>query len=305
MMELELPQGPIRYRDEGRGPTLLFVHGLLTAGDVWSDVVAELSKAYRCITPDWPIGSHTVAMNRDADLSPEGIAAVVASFVDELNLRDVTLVGNDSGGAIAQLVLAHHNDARRITRAVLTTCDAFEVFPPKLFSYLRVVAAVPGMTALLTKSLQAMPRLGRLPIAYGLTTKRPVDLSRIERWTAPAARDAGIRRDLVKFLRAAAPAVTIAVANELPRLTLPVLVAWTPEDTSLPIALGNRLAATLPNAELVHIDDARVFSMLDQPRELAAKMSAFLTRTERGGNSVGPRQALEDREERPPGDAVG
>jgi pimeloyl-ACP methyl ester carboxylesterase len=281
MKEITLPQGTIRYRDEGKGPVLLFVHGILVAGDIWDELVPELSTRYRCITPDWPLGSHTLPMNADADLTPEGIAKIIAAFVAALDLSDVTIVGNDSGGAITQLVVARHNHEGRVTRVVLTPCDAFEVFPPKLFAYLGVLSLVPAAAWVLAKAMHALPVMGRLPIAYGLGTKRPFDLRRIERWIAPAAASAGIRRDLVKFVRGVSPKVTLAVAKELPRVTLPVLLAWTPDDRNFVLSLGERLADTLPNAELVHIRDSLVFVMLDRPRELADRMRTFLARTER------------------------
>lgn len=291
MNEITLPQGTIRYRDEGKGPVLLFVHGLLAAGDIWDEVVPELSTKYRCITPDWPLGSHSVPMNEDADLTPEGIARIVAAFVEELDLRDVTIVGNDSGGAIAQLVIARHNESRRITRVVLTPCDAFEVFPPKLFAYLAIVAHLPSVAAIMAKAIHAFPVMGRLPIAYGFGTKRRFDLRRIETWMAPAAKDAGIRRDLVKFIRGVSPKVTLAVAKELPNVDLPVLITWTPDETSFPLSLGERLAAALPNAELVHIHDALVFVMLDRPRELADRMREFLERTQNKRQDVRVRES--------------
>lgn len=291
MKEITLPQGTIRYRDEGKGPVLLFVHGILAAGDLWDEVVPELSTQYRCITPDWPLGSHTVPMNEDADLTPEGVAKIISAFMDALDLREVTIVGNDSGGAITQLVVARENAKGRITRVVLTPCDAFEVFPPKLFAYLGVLSFVPGVAWVMAKAMHALPAMGRLPIAYGLGTKRRFDERRIERWIAPAATSAGIRRDLVKFVRGVSPKVTLAVAKELPGVTLPVLIVWTPEDRNFVLSLGERLADTLPNAELVHIADSLVFVMLDRPKVLAERMREFLVRTDRQRDDVRVRES--------------
>lgn len=279
MNEITLPQGTIRYRDEGKGPVLLFVHGILVAGDIWSEVVSELSTKYRCITPDWPMGSHSVPMNADADLTPEGIAKIVAGFIEALDLRDVTIVANDSGGAITQLLLARHDAEKRIARAVLTPCDAFEVFPPKLFSYLGPLSFVPGAFAVLGKVMRALPFLGRLPIAYGLYETRPVSNESIARWMSPAADDARVRRDLVKFIRGIHPRVTLEVAKELPRVTIPVLLAWTPAERWFPLSLAERLADALPNAEIVRIPDSCIFVMHEQPRALADAMRAFLLRT--------------------------
>jgi pimeloyl-ACP methyl ester carboxylesterase len=291
MNEITLPQGTIRYRDEGKGPVLLFVHGLLVAGDIWRKVVPELSTNYRCITPDWPLGSHSVPMNEDADLTPEGVAKIVSAFMDALDLREVTLIGNDSGGAISQLVVARHNRAGRITRLVLTPCDAFEVFPPKLFWYLGPVSRMPGAIWAMSKLLSAFPVLGGLPIAWGVGTKRPIDRDVMRAWIEPAATSAGVRRDLAKFIQGVHPRVTLAVAKELPRVTMPVLLAWTPEERWFPLSLAERLADTFPNAEIVHIHDAYVFLMEEQPKRLADVMRSYLGETERQRDDVRIRES--------------
>ena len=98
--EVELPQGTIAYRERGSGEPIVFIHGLLVNGDLWRKVVPELSKDYRCIAPDLPLGSHTRRDERGADLSPYGVAKLIDDFLAALDLRDVTLVGNDTGGAL-------------------------------------------------------------------------------------------------------------------------------------------------------------------------------------------------------------
>jgi pimeloyl-ACP methyl ester carboxylesterase len=286
MKEITLPQGTIRYRDEGTGPILLFVHGLLVAGDIWRRVVLELGPSYRCITPDWPLGSHAVPMNEGADLSPDGVAKIISAFADALDLRDVTIVGNDSGGAITQLVVARHDAKRRMTRVVLTPCDAFEIFPPKLFWYLGPVSRIPGAIWAMSKLLATFPALGGLPIAWGVGTKDPIDREIMRAWIEPAATMAGVRRDLAKFIQGVDPRVTLAVAKELPRVTIPVLLAWTPEEKWFPLSLAERLADTFPNAEIVHIHDALVFLMEEQPRRLADVIREFLARTDRERDDV-------------------
>ena len=132
--EVSLPQGTIAYRERGSGEPIVFIHGLLVNGDLWRKVVPELSKDYRCIVPDLPLGSHDRPMNEDADLSPYGVAKLIDDFLAALDLRDVTLVGNDTGGAFCQIVVTRHPD--RIGRLVLTPCDAYENFPPRFFKYM-------------------------------------------------------------------------------------------------------------------------------------------------------------------------
>src|SRR5215470_20219820 len=130
--QVSLPQGLVRYQDHGSGPTLVFLHGILVNSALWRDVVSLLSGQFRCIAPDLPLGAHSVPLHSDADLSPLGVAQLVADFLEALDLHNVTLVGNDTGGAMCQLVIAHHPE--RINRLVLTNCDAFEQFFPPLVS---------------------------------------------------------------------------------------------------------------------------------------------------------------------------
>src|SRR3954454_18378020 len=114
--EVNLPQGTIRYRDRGQGPPIVFVHGALVNGDLWRKVVPELAKDFRCVTPDLPLGSHEIPMPANADLSPPAVAKLIADFLAALDLTDVTLVGNDTGGAMCQLVVTSHPE--RIGRLV-------------------------------------------------------------------------------------------------------------------------------------------------------------------------------------------
>src|SRR5258707_5450681 len=145
--EVGLPAGTIRYREAGAGKPVVLVHGCLVDGRLWDGIVDRLSDRYRCIAPDWPIGSQKIAMNPDADLSPYGIAATIASFLEALGLSDVTIVGNDSGGAMSQVLVTRHPE--RIGRLVLTNCDLYENFPPGIFKAMPPIAKLPGgMTVL-------------------------------------------------------------------------------------------------------------------------------------------------------------
>jgi pimeloyl-ACP methyl ester carboxylesterase len=272
--EVKLSAGVVRYDDVGSGPPLVFVHGLLVSSALWRKVVPTLARTHRCLVPDWPLGSHAVALSPDADVSPLGVAALIAEFLDALALDDVTLVGNDSGGALCQLVVTRH--PQRIARLVLTTCDAFEVFPPKLFSYLRWAARVPGLMRALAWAMLRFPSLRRLPIAYGLLTRRPLPDAITDEYLRPGLRDAGVRRDLRKFLAGMSPSLTMAAAAALPNFSRPTLIVWSANDSWFPVRLGERLHAAIPDSRLVVVDDARVFLAEDQPEELAARIDRFL-----------------------------
>jgi len=271
---VELPQGPIHYVECGsRGPVVVFVHGLLVDHRVFGDVPERLAaKGFRSIVPDWPLGAHPEGMNADADLSPHGVAKLIADFIEKLGLTEVTLVGNDSGGALCQMVATRHPE--RIGRLALTTCDAFECFPPPAFKYLLLAARVPGVMAMLSASMRAVPMMQRLPNAYGKLTKKRLEQSLVDAWVAPTVK-AEIRRDVGKFMRAIDERDTLAAADALADFKRPVLIAWTPEDKFFPVSLAHRLKERVPHARLELIEDALVFVSLDQPERVAALLADF------------------------------
>jgi len=131
MRQIELSAGTIEYSDtSGNGPVLVLLHGLMMDASLWDGPIAELSADHRCVAPTLPLGAHRHAMHADADLSLPGIARLVAELLDRLDLQDVTLVGNDTGGALVQLLMG--DGAARVARVVLVSCDAFDNFPPGL-----------------------------------------------------------------------------------------------------------------------------------------------------------------------------
>jgi pimeloyl-ACP methyl ester carboxylesterase len=273
MPELALPQGTVRYREDGTGPTVVFVHGALVDGRLWEPVVDRLRDRARCLVPDLPLGSHTIPMHADADLSPHGQAAIVARFLEALDLRDVTLVGNDTGGAICQLVAVEHPE--RLGRLVLTDCDAFEDFPPKAFRPLIAAAKVPGaLTAMLAPLRLEPPR--RLPVAYGWLTKRPVPKDVMDGWILRCLDDGGIMRDLRKALSAVKPTILLDNTPKLRTFDKPVLLAWAREDKFFKIEHARRLAAIFPDARVQEIDDAYTFVSWDQPDRLAELIGSFV-----------------------------
>src|SRR4051812_26392163 len=102
---VSLPQGELRYFEHGAGRPVVFVHGVLTNAELWRAVVPGVAEAgFRCLAPDWPLGAHELPMRPDADLSPPGQAELIAAFLEALDLRDVILVANDTGGALSQIL---------------------------------------------------------------------------------------------------------------------------------------------------------------------------------------------------------
>ena len=272
MQRVELAQGPINYRETGRGEPILFVHGALVDGTLWRKVTPALERDHRCIVPDWPLGSHREAMHPGADLSPPGLARIVADFAEALDLERMTLVGNDTGGAICQILATRHPE--RLGRLALTNCDAYDNFLPPAFRYLQLIARLPGGVAAMAQTMR-FDVLRRAPIAYGWLSKRPVPREVLDGWTAPLATDSAIRRDTAKVLRGISKRYTLEAAERLREFDRPVLLAWGRDDRFFSPAYAERLAAAIPGARLVWIDDARTFVSEDQPERLAELLGEF------------------------------
>src|SRR5207253_1523597 len=252
--EVQLPQGPIRYREAGEGKPIVFVHGYLVDGRLWDGVVDRLCDRFRCIAPDWPIGAHRAAMNPSADLSPPGIARLISDFLTRLELEDATIVGNDSGGAMSQVLVTTYPE--RIGRLALTNCDTHENFPPGMFKAMPPLAKLPGGMRILAAPfrIEALARRAFAPFAK---TKIPDDL--VASWMAPAKTDSKILRDAGKVTAGMNKRHTLDAAEKLRGSQLPIRLPWAPGDKYFPISYAERLVGEAGNAELVRIPDAKTF----------------------------------------------
>ncbi|MGW3997690.1 alpha/beta fold hydrolase [Amycolatopsis sp. NPDC004772] len=270
---VRLPAGEVRYFERGAGTPVVFVHGVLTNAELWRKVVPDVAAAgFRCLAPDLPLGAHDLPMRADADLSPAGNADVIADFLDALDLRDVTLVANDTGGALTQILLGRRPE--RVGRVVLTPSDCFECFFPPIFKALPPLARIPGSMAVLGQLLR-FRALHPLPVLFGWVVKRPLPDAVAQAYLSPLRKSAGVRRDLRKLLREVHPRHTLAAAEKLRSFDRPVLLAWAPEDKLFPIRLAHRLAQLLPDAKLVEVPDSYTFLSEDQPAVLARHVVEF------------------------------
>jgi pimeloyl-ACP methyl ester carboxylesterase len=264
----------LEYTESGEGRALVFVHGLVLHGGFWRKLVPLLEDSYRCIVPTLPLGSHSKPMPDDADLSPTGIADLLADFLDEHDLNDVVLVGNDTGGAICQMLVTRRPE--RVGALVLTPCDAFEHFLPWQFKGLQLLPRIPGATSLTAKALGSA-RLRRGPLGFGLLTKHGIPDDVSASYVEPLRRDPAIRRDLAKALKAIDKRYTIEAAEKLPRFDRPALIAWATEEKVFPEKDARKLADLLPDSRLEFIEDSWTYIPEDQPEKLAALMREFLS----------------------------
>jgi pimeloyl-ACP methyl ester carboxylesterase len=273
--EVELSTATLRYYEAGPadGPVLVFVHGLLVNARLWRKVVPALAvSGLRCISVDWPLGSHDIPAPR-ADLTPPGLAALIAEFLDGLDLSDVTVIANDTGGALTQLLITSRPE--RVGRVVLTNCDCFERFFPPLFAPLVALAHIPGALWVLVQLMR--PSFSwRLPIAYGWLARRPIDKPTMRAYVRPVQKQRAIRRDTARVLRGVHRKHTEKAAQLLPGFDKPTLLVWATADRVFPLSYGQRLAEVLPRAQLVSVDDSYTFVPEDQPQALIDAVLRFV-----------------------------
>ncbi len=275
MSKIDISAGTIHYEATGPedGRPVMFVHGYLMGGRLWRQLGERLARhGLRCIAPTWPLGAHPQPLRAGADATITGVAGIVAEVLEALDLQDVVLIGNDTGGVVTQLVAVHHPE--RLGALVLTSCDAFEHFPPPV---LKPVIRAAALKPVFRAGLQAMrvPAVRRRAYA-GLAYRDIDDLTGA--WVKPVLSDAAVAEDLRRLTLSLRTEVTTEAAARLPRFDKPTLIAWSADDVFFGQEDGRRLAATIPNARLEIIDNARTFSMVDQPDRLADLVSSVAVR---------------------------
>jgi pimeloyl-ACP methyl ester carboxylesterase len=269
---IELDAGAIRAHVIGDGPSVVFVHGLLVNANLWRNVVSRLDGCRR-VALDLPLGSHLESMPREADLSPPGLADIVADAIEALELDDVTVVGNDTGGALAQILAARRPE--RLARLVLTSCDAFDNFPPRFFRIVLAPARVPGVIPVAFAGVRVRA-LRRLPIAYGWLSSEAIDPRAEDSYVLPGLTRGEIRRDVRRVLAGLDARHTLEAAIRLPAFRKPVMIAWSSDDRFFPAEHAERLAKLFRDSRLEWIEGARTFSPEDRPDRLAELIASFV-----------------------------
>ncbi|WP_306172901.1 alpha/beta hydrolase [Mycolicibacterium hippocampi] len=266
--------GEIDYLDTGGdGPVVVLLHGVNMDASLWRGVVDRLAPEHRCICPTLPLGSHRMPMKRPDLVTHTGVAELVGELLVALDLREVTLVLNDWGGA--QFLVADGTD--RIAGLVLAACEAFDNFPPGMPGKMIAASArIPG-ALWLAMQLQRSDWFRRAPGGWGWMSKRPIPKDLMDRWFRPALVDPGVRRDLRTFARSTPSRQELMRLSErLGTFDRPVLVVWATEDKLMPAEHGQRLAALFSRARLVEIDDSYTLIPQDQPNRLAAELRGFI-----------------------------
>ena len=271
---IEVDGATIEYSDVGSGPPVVFVHGVYVTGKLWDDVVERLSGEYRCITPTWPFGAQRKPVG-DADLGVVASGRRFLKLLEALDLSDVTLIANDTGGGIVLAALADPTlDWSRVSRLVFTNCDSYEHFPPSGFAPLvRLCRLNATVGALALRLLASGPGQSRFA---SIVTHHGIDPARRRAIFGGFAASARVRREAVRLTADLHARYTMAATAAIETWPKPVLVAWGDGDQLFPMAHARRLADAFPNAELQTIEDSSTYVMLDQPDQTATAIKKFV-----------------------------
>ena len=268
--EVETSGGRMRVFSSGSGEPIVFAHGALVNANLWRKVVPLLAPDFRCLTLDLPLGSHELPMPK-ADLSPTGLADLIAEAIGALGIEPPTLVGNDSGGGLSQIAVARHPDL--VSRLVLTSCDAYDNFPPRFFDVLLWPTRYPALSRALFAPLRIRAMRGT-PLAFGWLMHSKLDARAGDSYILPALTSPEAGADFSRFVRTVDGSYTMDAIEKLRSYDRPVLIAWSRDDKFFKD--GERLAADIPGARLEWIENARTFSMEDQPERVAELVAGFV-----------------------------
>lgn len=255
---VQTASGRISYIEQGKGPVALFVHGVLLNGHLWRHQLAHLSDVRRCIAFDILAHGDT-EISPDQDVSATANARMLLEFLDALKIHQVDLVGNDSGGGIAQIFAALHPG--RVRSLTLTDSDTHDNWPPEAFKPFLAMAAAGGLRGTL-EAMLADKNVYRSPQALGPAYEHPERLAddTIEQYLRPLVRSEQRTRDLQRFLAASDNKHTIAVFDRLKALKVPTLIVWGTDDVYFDVKWSHWLADTIPGTRRrVEFEGARIF----------------------------------------------
>ncbi len=267
--------GGVSYVEEGNGIPILFVHGTLSNANTWRKIIPSLSKKYRCIAIDLPIGGHTIPLAERVDLSPVGIANLIKDFLDFLNIEKAIIVSNDTGGAYAQIFASLYPES--IEKMIFSNCEVLDVFPPKKFKYLISAVRIPGFTYLLSRCFKIKGML-RSDLVMGLLSDKISGSELSELYLKSFINNKKVRRNFTDNVKTWSPEYTIEAGKILATKKFPVLVLWGAEDVKLfPMKLAEQLKDMFANSKLIPIPNSKTYIQEDQPEIMIEEIDRFVS----------------------------
>jgi pimeloyl-ACP methyl ester carboxylesterase len=262
--------GRIAYVDRGQGEAALFLHGFPLNSWQWRGAIERLSGHRRCIAADM-LAHGLTEMKEGQDVGVASQASMIIGLLDRLGVGSFDIVANDSGGAVAQILMTRHPG--RVRTALLTNCDTEPDSPPP---------SVKPVIELARKGLYAekwlVPwaadkDLARSPKGLGgLTFTRPQELSdeTLDIYLGPLVGSARRKAEIDAYAVALEPNPLLGVEAELKRSPIPTRIVWGMADRIFDPAGADHLAGLFPKSQGVRkIPEAKLFWPEEYPDLIA------------------------------------
>jgi pimeloyl-ACP methyl ester carboxylesterase len=279
--------GRISYTEQGTGPVALFIHGVLLNSYLWRHQLEDLSDIRRCIALDLLAhGDTEIAPNQDVSVTAN--AKMLKEFLDALHIDQVDLVGNDSGGGIAQIFAALYPE--RVRSLTLTDCDTHDNWPPEAFGPFLAMAAAGGLRGTL-ETMLSDKSVYRSPQALGPAYEHPDQLTddSIEKYLRPFVRTEQRTSDLQRFLAAFDNRHTLAIEAQLKTLKAPTLIVWGTDDVYFDVKWSHWLADNIPGTRRrVELQGARIFFPEERWQDFNKELRAHWQVAKKTASQVAP-----------------
>jgi pimeloyl-ACP methyl ester carboxylesterase len=263
------PFGEIAYAEKGSGPVALFIHGVLLNGYLWRDSIEALADVRRCIALDL-LGHGATTSPPDADMSFPTQASMIASFLDALDIGQVDLIANDSGGGIAQIFAAEHPG--RIRTLVLTNCDTHDNYPPQALEQFETIVEAGG-TGPMGKRMLEDKEFARQSFATAYEDPDTFSDENIDFYLGPLVESEESIKKLERFILSMDNTNNVRIEPKLTQLTAPTLIMWATDDVFFDVKWAYWLKDTIPGArEVIEVDGARLFFPEERPEWFAGKL---------------------------------
>src|SRR5216683_3696285 len=259
------PFGDIAYLEAGRGPAALFIHGVFLNADLWRHQLAGLAGLRRCIAVDLLAHGHSPCPPSGQELTISLQAEMILALLDTLGIDSADLVGNDSGGAIAQLIVARA--PARVRTLTLTNCEAHDNFPPAAFASVHQMAREGTLAAGLA-ALAADPDLARAAMASSFEDPDCLSDETARSYFGPFA-SAEKAEAVQRYVAGIDSSVTVAIRDDLARFLNPTLIVWGTADQFFAVHWARWLAATIPGTvRCVEVEGAKLLFPAERPGTL-------------------------------------
>jgi len=275
---VDVPSGRIAYVEQGQGPAAVFLHGVPLNGFHWRHVMAGIGDMRRCIALDlMGLGYSEIAAGQEVSMVAQ--ARMLLQVLDGLGIDRVDLVGNDTGGAIAQIFAVDH--PHRLRSLTLMNCDVHDNYPGETLLQL-MSAARQGTLAARYEGFLAAPDTARTRFAVAYADPGVLTDEVLRMYLQPVLANEQRKDAFHRYFLALDPTATVAIEPRLRELRVPTLVVWGTADVFFDVKWAYWLRDTIPGVvDVVEAPDAKLFFAEDRPGALIEPLRAFLTRHSR------------------------